>query len=122
MGLIGSKNASRRRDGSRKRKSLTASLGALVKLTGCAVVNTLREGALHMHKYDVDGELQPVLDLPRVIVLGVTLIYWYLFGYFMKANHPVTESFGTVGFFVAVGFIAILLFGLVVDDHLWRRG
>ena len=80
-----------------------------------------------MHKYDVDGELQPGLDVPRIVLTFMTMFGWFLFGYRLGVidwSEIVSVTASVFAGIAILGAVSVLvLFSRVAtDDYFWRRG
>ena len=80
-----------------------------------------------MHKYDVDGELMPELDRPRISLTFLTMAGWALYGYFLGAfDFSAYQGLGdsiSIALLITFSLSILVLFSRgVTDDRFWRRG
>ena len=79
-----------------------------------------------MHKYDVDGELQPEFDIARLVLANIVLVLSFLFGYILGGIEWAELSLARyLGYGIMTAISAgglIFLYWTVLDDMFWRRG
>ena len=73
-----------------------------------------------MQIYDKDGVRTKRADVPRMVLgLFVVLVSLYL-GFLLKSVLPLEEVWHAF-LVMIIGFIDVLLYGILIDDNLWYR-